>query len=100
MKSTSKRIERLQKAAEAGDQEAQYKLGLCYYFGKNGLEEDKSRGIAWLKEAGKAGYEKAQKKLVEILPDNYFNDSDVIHWLYLYDPSRYDRLCAIHQMMM
>ena len=100
MRSRDKKLERLQEAAKAGDQDAQYELGLCYYFGKKGLEEDKSLGIAWLKEAGMAGYEKAQKKLIEILPDNYFNDADIIHWLYLFDPSRYDRLCALHQMMM
>lgn len=94
------KMERLQEAAKAGDQDAQYELGLCFFFGKKGLEEDKSQGIAWLKEAGMAGYKKAQKKLIEIIPDNYLNDSDIIHWLYLYDPSRYDRLCAIHQMMM
>ena len=47
-----------------------------------------------------AGYEKAQKKLIDIIPDNYINDSDIIHWLFVYDRSRYDRLCAIHQMMM
>ena len=71
-----------------------------YFYGKKGLKEDISQGIAWLKEAGMAGYEKAQKKLIDIIPDNYLNDSDIIHWLFVYDRSRYDRLCAIHQMMM
>ena len=93
-------MKRLHEAAQAGDLNAQYELGLCYFYGKNGLEKDISHGIAWLKEAGMAGYEKAKKKLIEIIPDNYINDSDIIHWLFVYDRSRYDRLCALHQMMM
>ena len=100
MKFKEEKMKRLQDAAQSGDLEAQYKLGLAYFFGKMGLKEDISQGIAWLKEAGMAGYEKAQKKLIDIIPDNYINDSDIIHWLFLYDRSRYDRLCAIHQMMM
>ena len=94
------KMKRLHEAAQAGDLNAQYELGLCYFYGKNGLEKDISHGIAWLKEAGMAGYEKAKKKLIEIIPDNYINDSDIIHWLFVYDRSRYDRLCALHQMMM
>jgi TPR repeat protein len=95
-----KKMQQLHEAAVAGDTKAQYILGLCYFYGKNGLTEDLSQGIAWLKEAGMAGYKRAQKKLIEIIPDNYINDSDIIHWLYQYDSSRYDRLCALHQMMM
>ena len=100
MRNNEEKVKRLLDAANAGDLDAQYELGLCYFYGKNGLEEDISHGIAWLKEAGMAGYEKAKKKLIEIIPDNYINDSDIIHWLYVYDRSRYDRLCAIHQMML
>ena len=100
MRNNEEKVKRLQEAAQAGDLNAQYELGLCYFYGKKGLKEDISQGIAWLKEAGMAGYEKAQKKLIDIIPDNYLTDSDIIHWLFVYDRSRYDRLCAIHQMMM
>ena len=100
MRNNEEKVKRLLDAANAGDLDAQYELGLSYFYGKNGLEEDISYGIAWLKEAGMAGYEKAQKKLIDIIPDNYINDSDIIHWLFVYDRSRYDRLCAIHQMML
>ena len=94
------KMKQLHESAMAGDLEAQYELGLCYFYGIKGLKKDLSQGIAWLKEAGMAGFIKAQKKLIEIIPDNYINDSDIIHWLYQYDSSRYDRLCALHQMMM
>lgn len=88
-------------AAEKGSLSAQYRLGLCYYYGRHGFPVDEKKGLEWLIRAGKAGYKKAQKKFVEIAPTSYFNsDADLNEWLRIYDPSEYDRQCDIHQMML
>ena len=91
------RIRLLQKAANAGNKRAQYRLGLCYYYGRWGVEKDQSQGIAWLKEAAKAGLRKARKKLMDVLP---YNDPDLYHLQKEYgDSDEADRLLDIHQRM-
>lgn len=91
----------LHRAAENGNLSAQYRLGLCYYYGKHGFEVNEKLGLEWLIRAGKGGYKKAQKKLVEIAPTSYFSsDPDINEWLRIYNPSEYDRQCEIHQMML
>lgn len=92
-----KRLKRLHKAARAGKKRAQYRLGLCYYYGRWGIEKDQSQGIAWFKKAAEAGHRKAIKLLMGILP---YNDP------YLYklhkkygDPAEADRLLDIHERM-
>ena len=59
-----KRMEWLHKAAKAGNKRAQYQLGLCYYYGRFGIEKDQSLATAWFKEAAKAGLRKALKMLM------------------------------------
>lgn len=49
-------IEALRKAAESGDVKAQYKLGLAYYFGQDGVK-DVDEAFKWFKKAKENGYE-------------------------------------------
>jgi TPR repeat protein len=42
------------KAAEQGDSEAQFKLGIAYYYGK-GITEDKVETIKWYRKAADQG---------------------------------------------
>ena len=93
-----KRMKWLHKAAKAGNKRAQYRLGLCYYYGRWGIEKDESLGIAWLKEAAKAGQRKAIKLLMEILP---YNDPYLYELHKKYgDPAEAERLLDIHERML
>lgn len=49
----------LQMAAEQGYSEAQYLLGLCYYYG-NDIAEHFKRAIKWYQRAAEQGHAKAQ----------------------------------------
>lgn len=101
MEGTTLLMRWLRDKAEKGSLRAQYRLGLWYYYGRHSFPVDEKKGLEWLIRAGKAGYKKAQKKVVEIVPSNYFNsDSDLNDWLRYYDPSEYDRQNEIHQMML
>ena len=42
-------VELWQEAAEQGDADAQFYLGLCYYFGK-GVDEDLDKATEWLQK--------------------------------------------------
>lgn len=42
--------------AQKGDAEAQFQLGLCYYNGENGAEEDNDQAFAWFSKAGSQGH--------------------------------------------
>ena len=53
---------RLVEAAEQGDAEAQYKLGLCYDLAK-GVTEDDSKAVEWYTKAAEQGHVEAQYKL-------------------------------------
>jgi TPR repeat protein len=87
----------LHKTAEAGNKRAQYRLGLCHYYGKFGIEKDQSQAIAWFKEAAKAGHRKAIKLLMDILP---YNDPDLYYLNKEYgDPAEAERLLDIHERM-
>lgn len=87
----------LHKAAKAGNKRAQYQLGLCYYYGRFGIEKDQSYAIVWLKEAAKAGLRKAIKKLMEILP---YNDPDLYYFHKEHgDSTEAERLLDIHERM-
>jgi len=52
----------LRPAAEQGDAEAQYRIGLMYEFGK-GYPTDKAQAIAWLRRAAGQGHAAAQTEL-------------------------------------
>jgi hypothetical protein len=54
-----KSIEDIKKAAEGGDAEAQYLLGMAYQYGQ-GVAADPERGAAWLRRAATKGFSRAQ----------------------------------------
>jgi TPR repeat protein len=54
-----KSIEDIKKAAEGGDAEAQYLLGLAYQYGQ-GVAADSERAAAWLRRAATKGFSRAQ----------------------------------------
>ena len=53
------------KAAELGNDEAQYSLGMCYNLGQ-GVPKDNIEAIQWLKKAAEQGHDKAQKILEKL----------------------------------
>lgn len=54
----TKRIAYLKKAAELGNAEAQYQLGLCYY--GRGTQEDEAQTVLWYRKSAELGYKHAQ----------------------------------------
>ena len=52
-------IEKLQPFAEQGHAEAQYYLGLRYYYGR-GVDEDYNEAVKWFRKAAEQGHPKAQ----------------------------------------
>jgi hypothetical protein len=54
-----KSIEDIKKAAEGGDAEAQYLLGVAYLYGQ-GVAADPERGTAWMRRAATKGFSRAQ----------------------------------------
>lgn len=52
----------LEKRAKAGDAQAQYEVGLCYFYGYN-VACNISKGEKWLKSAAKQGFSKASYEL-------------------------------------
>lgn len=53
------------KAAEQGDPDAQYNLGMCYAKG-NGVNKDIPEAIKWYRQAAKKGNEKAQYAIKQL----------------------------------
>ena len=45
-----------QTAAENGDAEAQNELGVCYYYGRRGVEKDYQQAVYWYQKAAEQGY--------------------------------------------
>jgi len=62
-------VETLQAAAETGDPEAQYRLGLRYLHGE-GIPADEAWAITWLRRAAAAGQEKAAQELARLYQRN------------------------------
>lgn len=63
--SGSPSIEQLQKAAQAGDADAQYALGYNYYYGK-GVAQNLSVAVVWINKAAAQGQPQAVKALALI----------------------------------
>jgi hypothetical protein len=59
---TSERYQKLLKAAEQGDADAQVELGNCYYEGQ-GVKQDDGEGVAWIRKAAEQGLAEAQYTL-------------------------------------
>jgi hypothetical protein len=57
-----KAVSRYTKAAELGDAEAQFNLGVCYDFGE-GVQKDPQKAAEWYLKAAEQGHPKAQFKL-------------------------------------
>ncbi len=55
-------IKRLRNAAEKGDPDAQYDLGVCYSDG-DGVEEDHAEAAKWYRKSAEQGYPEAQYDL-------------------------------------
>ena len=53
------------KAAEQGNANAQYNLGIMYYNGR-GVPEDDSEAVRWFKKAAAQGYANAKKTLQQM----------------------------------
>ena len=51
------------RAAEMGDPQGMYKLGVCYDFGKGGLKKDDVKAVEWYKKAAEAGNARAMYNL-------------------------------------
>ena len=59
---TNLTFEELYALAESGQSEAQYSLGLCYFFG-DGIDEDKTEAVNWFKKSATNGNIQAQFSL-------------------------------------
>ena len=64
-KDHAKSLQYMQKAAELKDALGMFGLGMYYYFGSCGLNQDVSRGISLIKEAAKMGHKPAIQFLSE-----------------------------------
>ena len=60
-----KQAELYRKAAERGNAEAQYMLGLCYGTGK-GVEVDQAEAKKWYRKASEQGFVPAKQLLSEL----------------------------------
>jgi len=62
-----KAVEQYRKSAEQGNADAQYELGRLYCWG-DGVPQNKTETIEWLKMASNQGHVEARKLLATILP--------------------------------
>ena len=53
-------LRELQSAAESGDLEAEYRLGMSYYEGSGGAEQNDQQAFYWLDQAAEGGHIAAQ----------------------------------------
>lgn len=58
------RLRRVFSDAENGDAEAQYKLGISYWYGC-GVDKDTEKATIWMKKAAKQGHDEATKFIVD-----------------------------------
>ena len=63
-------IDELKQRAEAGDADAQFELGMCYYNGDD-VKENEEVAVLWFQKSAEQGYAKAQSALGECY--NYGN---------------------------
>ena len=73
----SQDIKELTAAAEAGDAEAQYKLGFAYYMGR-GVERDAAKAVEWFTKAAEQGHAEAQYQLGWMYKDK--DDAKAAEW--------------------
>lgn len=58
-----KAAEWFRKAAEQGQAEAQYQLGLIYYTGNKSIKRNKTQAFSWFKKAAEQGYPAAENSV-------------------------------------
>ena len=71
--------------AEAGDAEAQFKVGQCYRYGdeRSGVKQDYARAAAWLRKAAEQGHAQAQSEFGTMLDDGKGveeNEEEAVAW--------------------
>ena len=74
---------KLQNAAASGDAEAQFRLGLLYRNGDNGVTKDDAEAATWYRKAAEQGYAKAQLTLGYMLAEGLGvakNDAEAVSW--------------------
>lgn len=84
--------------AQAGNAQALYFIGLSYYHGWNGIEQDKEKGTQLIRKAAEGGCTDAMEDLGKYILR--YNDYEAYEWLKKagcdYEA---DELMRIHQMM-
>lgn len=72
----SKDTSLLKKAIE-GDSDAQWQVGLCYYWGKRGVESDKNKAIEWLEKSSVQGNPIAKMLIADYTdnPDSLYKEA-------------------------
>ena len=78
-----KDVKQLQKAADQGDAEAQFKLAVCYYEG-DGIKQDKAEAVKWYRKAAEQGDAEAQYLLgydYAIGDGVDENEAEAVKWL-------------------
>jgi TPR repeat protein len=61
------------KAAEAGDQGAQWNIGACYYYGR-GVDQDVARAMVWIRKSTAQGNAAAVNAVLSGLPGQAFRE--------------------------
>jgi len=72
----------LQAQADKGDEDAQFQLGDCYFFGL-GVKKDQREGVAWYRKAAEQGQMKAQFNLGGCLHEGLGTEpslTEAIYW--------------------
>lgn len=80
----SKELASIIKSAEAGDVEAQYKLGEFYFYGDEGVEKDYALAVKWFRKAANAGYPNAQNFLGYCYEDGLGVEKNLVTAFVLY----------------
>lgn len=76
-----KNIHDLRKAAEQGDAQAQFNLGMCYANGK-GVKENLTEAVEWYRKAAEQGHAQAQYELSGCYYLKYgYDNNKCIEWL-------------------
>jgi TPR repeat protein len=72
----------LQEKADSGDEDSQFQLGDCYFFGL-GVKKDQREGVAWYRKAAEQGQMKAQFNLGGCLHEGLGTEpslTEAIYW--------------------
>ena len=59
-------LREFQEAAQAGNSDAQYELGLLYMLGRGGINQDHRQAVTWFSRAAEQGNPRAQVRLADM----------------------------------